>query len=129
MTGDEAAALCAVWQERLRLRDWDVGVALVAPDPTADGTKYGTITWQLHAKTARITLFESADRAAHDPQYAPERTIVHELLHLWFIFTDTVDGSAEDTALEQAIWAIAQALVAGGSHVESQPKAAGRPTR
>lgn len=108
---DSLQAHCVLWQERLRLRDWEVAVTTVQPGTLGNPNIKGTITWQLHSRSARISVVESADMAANDPEYDQERTLVHELLHLHFLAWDTASGTPEDTALEQAIWAISRALV------------------
>lgn len=110
MKAGDVGAGCVLWQKRLRLQDWDVTVAITAPDEDNPG-KQGSITWRVHQKEARISLIDPADKAAQDRGYDLECTLVHELLHLHFIAWDTEDGTPEDTALEQAITTLSRALV------------------
>lgn len=112
MTREELADLCAAWQRRLRLQDWEVRVRLVQRGELDHPDVYGKIDWLLHHKAASISLVDSADMAAHDPHYDQERTLVHELLHLHFLAWETESGTPADTALEQALTALARALVA-----------------
>lgn len=107
---DDAAALCAVWQKRLRLQDWDITVDFVPSGTLSGPATHADIVWKIHSKSARIRLVESADMLANDPQYDQEDSLVHELLHLHFIGLGVEDGTPADTVLEQSIWAISRAL-------------------
>lgn len=112
MDQETLESLLAEWQKTLRLRDWDVVVQLsrIFDMPVADSV--GLCTWLMPAKTATIRILDPAD---YDPAYVhpfdPEKTLVHELLHLHFapFFPDGEAG--ENVAHEQAIESIAKALV------------------
>lgn len=110
-TSDELTALCASWQKLLRLQDWDVYLRCVHRGDLDHADVYGKIDWLLHHKVATISLVIDASMAEHDPHYNPERTLVHELLHLFFIVFETESGSQQDTALEQALTTLARAFV------------------
>lgn len=110
-TTEDLAAWCAQWQRRLRLQDWDVRIRAVERGSLVDPTSRGQLNWDLYHKTAHIAVVVSADLEATDPLYDPRRTVIHELLHIALIAWVVEDGSAEDTAQEQAINAIARAFV------------------
>jgi hypothetical protein len=72
ITLEQAAALLAQWQPRLRLADWDVDLRIV----TGAWRKSGDIKVDLDDRKAVLLL--NAAMPAEDA----EETIVHELLHL-----------------------------------------------
>lgn len=109
--------LCRMWQQRLRLQDWDITVAHVPVGVLSGPAVHGDIVWKIHSKSAHIRIVQSVDMAANDPHYDQENTVVHELLHLHFIGLGVEDDTPADIVLEQAIWAIARALVG-----QSQPR-------
>jgi hypothetical protein len=98
------------WQCILRLRDWQITVALVrhaiAP---ADG-----VGWCNHVLQHRSAVIEILDPRDYPPTCAndPEEVLVHELLHIHFApFEYEKRDSPEGDAQEQAINMIAGALV------------------
>lgn len=99
------------WQKILRLQDWDVGVKLVRARDMGEGN-LGEVKTNSEHKRAEISLLDPVD---HDPvrqiSYDMEETLVHELLHLHFDPFLAKDETSEATAQEQAINAMATALV------------------
>jgi hypothetical protein len=120
----DLATLTALWQRRLELQDWQVtcqGFARV----TAIEDRYhaSTIRYVIKTREAIISLRDPIDRPADI--WTPddyEVFIVHELLHLHFAPLNIDDDAPEDVAQEQAINALARALVRlkreGDSHAE-----------
>lgn len=104
-------AALAYWQRRLRLQDWHVTVEVVR-GRKLDDLNLGECHSNLENKEAKIFLRDPID---YDPQSMipshPERTLVHELLHLHCLPFDPKNNTLEATALEQAINCIASALV------------------
>lgn len=120
LTADQLQERCLYWQERLRLRDWDVVVEVVrAARLQAPGAGFldGGCDWTLANKTAYIRILDPVDypESAFEPQDM-EQTLVHELLHLHFgpFFGELVTSETQDLtqiAKETAIEMIARALV------------------
>lgn len=114
MTEHELVELCQQWQKVLRLQDWDVRARLVRWHEMREPCRNaGECEWSLSKKQAilRIVCPEDAGPNDHWP-HDVERTLVHELLHLHLAPLDRDDmDPLEHTAMEQAIHAIACALV------------------
>ena len=103
---------CAEWQKRLRLQDWGIFVKTARQAEMQCGGQ-GECEWVLKRKEATIVLVDPIDYPLELVDQDMEETLVHELLHLHFVILQPKDGTAEDTALEQAIVCIAGALVSG----------------
>jgi hypothetical protein len=110
MSDDELQRLLAEWQKTLRLQDWRVTARFKRIfDLTRNDIK-GEVNWTLPIKEAVINLLEPADYApAFVGGYDPERTLVHELLHLHFAPFAPI--GEETYQHEQAIDAISKALI------------------
>lgn len=113
MNKPDLQALLAYWQKALRLLDWRIAVEYVADLRSRDGTPcYGLCFPFADNKTARILVRDPStpldDR--RNPASLIEETIIHELLHLHFA---PFGGRrpAEIAVEEQAVWAIAEALI------------------
>jgi hypothetical protein len=92
-------ALCEYWQGILRLQDWDVKVVIARGREfvTGEGSQ-GECTWQLPTKQALIKLIDPIDYPTDTKwPYDPEKTLVHELLHLHFAPL----GLSDDKEIEQ----------------------------
>lgn len=109
MTDTTLRILCAEWQKRLRLQDWNVQVYLC---PGADTSGRTRISAQM--KEARVFIC-SEDTWHADWLGAPnqEVVLVHELLHLHSRSFDSKvpADSVEWDALETMIELTANALV------------------
>ena len=113
---EELQALCAVWQERLRLQDWDVTVSLKRHREMSLRDSHACCEWQLLKRRALIQI-EAPEDALQANDWAHSATdhelsLVHELLHLHFAPFSAKTGTAKDTAQELAIHRISLALVA-----------------
>lgn len=114
MTNDELQALCRVWQERLRLRDWIIDARLARRPEFGNTTQVGRCAWNENHRAARVSVLDPLDADLSNtttPDNDPELILVHELLHIHFIPFVAQDNTPEDTAQEQAINCIAGALV------------------
>lgn len=103
-------ALVALWQERLRLRDWRLTVSYEPNLAAGDGSPcYGLCSPFVDAKEARIYLRDPDESNDGIPPHDVEETLVHELLHLHFapLAENTSAGVAAE---EQAVWAITSAI-------------------
>ena len=110
MTEESLKTLLTEWQKRLRLQDWDIFVKTARQVEMQCGGQ-GECEWVLKRKEATIVLVDPIDYPPELVDQDMEETLVHELLHLHFVILQPKDGTAEDTALEQAIVCIAGALV------------------
>ena len=111
LTQDESDSLLKEWQEILRLQDWDVVVDIRRARDMSLGESVAEVHWKKEKKLAIIHLLDPMD---YDNAYFPqdhEVSIVHELLHLHMVGFVAEDDTLEDTAQEQAIDAISNALV------------------
>lgn len=100
------------WQKVLCLQDWGVKVKISRARELNGEGLLGQVKTNIEHRRAEISLLDPID---HDPvrqiSYDMEETLVHELLHLHFDPFLAKDGTPELTAQEQAINAIAVALV------------------
>jgi len=118
MTGntlEELSCLCAEWQADLRLNDWEVILKLVMPHEMGP-ERSGECSWVICKKRAKISILDSQYWGGSSGSWVgedQELTLVHELLHLHYApFDNFKCDTPEDTALEQSIHCISQALVA-----------------
>lgn len=86
------------WQVALALADWEIELR-ASKDPD-DMDAEGTVDCELNERTATIHVNPKCPD--------PERTIVHELIHLW---TMPIRSERTDLCEEQAVEAISRALV------------------
>ncbi len=110
--GEELHQLLNYWQKRLRLQDWDVRLCYVQRHEAEREDAMAYVEVFLPKRSARICFIEPGELdPAGWPQEAPEQSLVHELLHLHVHpFSPKADTPAW-TAMEQAVHAIAAALV------------------
>lgn len=97
---DEAQAYECLkeWQSRLFLDDWIIMTTLVGPgEARADGERMqGTNEYQVPNKCALIKIEKlTDDTRKRIVKCSHEVTLVHELLHCKFVFTDGVSNTTE----------------------------------
>ena len=110
MTIQRMGRLLVEWQRLLRLQDWDIKVEFVHHHSLGRGG-FGEVNWTLEKKTATINMVHPEELSKH-LEYNPEKTLVHELLHLRFsIVCRTKEGTIEDGVHEAAIDQVARLLV------------------
>ena len=119
MTLAELQQACKVWQERLRLQGWIVGLHIVPATELGDVDVQGRTYFQDTHKWARILICDDHHFATNQQHKWPEHddqeeTLVHELLHLHFQPLHIAADCPEATAEELAINCLAKALVALG---------------
>lgn len=107
VSADELNTLCAEWQDRLRLGDWNLGTR---KSHKIEDNKAAHVEWFKAEREARIeVLHEDAYPDNCMLKQDMERDIVHELLHLVLIEWDCEEHYGPQ---EWAINQIASALVA-----------------
>ena len=107
LTDADVQAICREWQARLRLMDWDIHCEIVRgfrlTDAVAEVESLDT------KRTAWVRVMHPAD---YNPSWQlpqdPERSIVHELLHL--VVSPLAPGE-ESLAEEQVVHALSGTLV------------------
>lgn len=112
MTEAELKELCALWQKRLRLQDWNV--RLVVKDAEDIEDAFAQIRPQLDSKKAVMHVRRPGDVSTLDMQlgYDVEEYVVHELLHLHAeAFVPEDHDSHEYQAIEQAVGVLADCIV------------------
>jgi hypothetical protein len=113
------------YQELLRLRDWRIEVAYKPGLSTRDGRPvWGLCYPTVDARVARIEIRDPSTPPAgvslEDATAQVVETVVHELVHLHFAaFGNT--SPAEIAAEEQAVWALAGALVSAHGTTREAP--------
>lgn len=120
----DLAGLVAHYQDKLRLRDWRINITYAPDLASADGHPvWGLCYPTADAKVAKILI--------RDPNTPPQgvtaeaaaaqvvETVVHELVHLHFAAFCT-DSPEAVVAEEQAVWALAEALVKARGTNEEQ---------
>lgn len=107
MERPDLTELLEIWQERLRLRDWRVEAMYMPREKleTRKGYIYGMCFPDCDAMQATIWMRDPNDWGEDIPEEPIERTLIHELCHLFF-----PDGR---TATEQIVNRIAEALYEG----------------
>lgn len=112
MTQEELDSLCAEWQKRLRLQDWDVQAKVVHQSDIPE--KQGNIHIFQPERLALIQIASPADNPSSKVCRAfpsdPEHTLIHELLEIHFD-PFKKDRDPANLSQEQAINVIAAALV------------------
>ncbi len=103
MTTNQLVKLCAKWQQRLRLSDWNVIIGFVDsfPDKSSGKSKV-----KMNVKESEILISRDGGEE--------ELTLIHELLHLHFIVLDAEEcklSPAGEMLLEQSIESLATALL------------------
>ncbi|MCO7125105.1 hypothetical protein NIE88_04865 [Sporolactobacillus shoreicorticis] len=98
------------WQERLRLRDWDITAKIVPLSKMDHRDEAGKCEWNLESRFALIYVLSLDDyqNVGSPMAYDMEQTLVHELLHLHFA---PMDDDKYYMPIEQAIESISKALV------------------
>ncbi len=100
-----------IWQKLLRLQDWDIKIKWKFPDEL--GTRaFGYIDWNLSKKVATVELVDP-QHLSKDLNYNPEKTLVHELLHVHFTPACEAkdDNSFQSKVHECSIDQVARALI------------------
>lgn len=115
MSQEELQKLCAIWQRRLRLQDWQVKLVVERfwDHQKDDELSFARCHWFLHKKQARISMLDPGDFDPSDFEHEPvEKSLVHELVHLHL--AELTEPLEKDTpqwrAMEQAVHALASAL-------------------
>jgi len=112
---EDLVPLVAHYQDKLRLRDWRIEVTYERDLRSSDGhIVWGLCYPNVDAKQARIVVRHPDTPppgvTVEEARAAVVETLVHELLHLHFAPFGNV-GPTAVAAEEQAVWAIAEALV------------------
>jgi hypothetical protein len=109
----EARRLVDKWQQRLRLKDWDIKVRFAGKNENED--YWGLVHPHAHTKSAEIVL-APLNRYAHEDRVQAARefevTIVHELNHLHHAPFQTKERSALEIVEENIVDTYARLLVA-----------------
>lgn len=104
---------CKEWQKVLRLQDWTISASIERGRDISMADVQGECNWTIQSKMAKIKVLDATDyEDSLMVEQDMEKTLVHELLHLHAApFDNFAYNSLENTSLEQAIDAIANALV------------------
>lgn len=108
---------CKVWQEKLRLQDWNVTLELRRKHEMADPNSIGCIRIFEEGKDAKIHLLSPVDLVTVEECFIDHEelnydiTLVHELLHLHFHPFAEDDATQKGIAQEQAINILSRSIV------------------
>src|SRR5690242_11080596 len=105
----------AIWQQRLKLEDWKISIAMAHPSDLKPKT-LGNIHWDADKKSATIRVLDASDYhlGCRDMLDDMEFTVVHELIHLELSSLPRSEASRRDE--EYAVNQIADALLALDRH-------------
>lgn len=114
MTEAELKKLCALWQKRLRLQDWNVRLVVKTAEDIEEN--FANIRAELSQKSAVLFVRADDDTSSLDTQMSGardiEEDIAHELLHLHCEpFVPENQESPEYEAIEQAVGVLANCIV------------------
>lgn len=100
------------WQKRLGLMDWRIFLRVdVHPQDMALKDAAGTSDWREVGKTAVIQILGERYYGNRVVPFDPEKTLVHELLHLKFSLLTESENDLRDRLVHQIIDDLARALV------------------
>jgi len=101
----ELNAALAYWQAVLKLQHWDVQISF-----KCHLDKGGEVFYKMGLYQAIIHLIDPLDAQDWDFPYDPEKILVHELLHLYFVSFDRIPEleSSDNLAYDQVELAISQ---------------------
>jgi len=99
------------WQDRLRIRDWDVKYEWTHLHELGD--KHGTIKWNKVFKSAVVSVSIPNELEGYNGVVPnTEVIVVHELLHILFNYTPLyTEDSLNYNAEEHALYTVANTLV------------------
>lgn len=106
LTDESLKSEIAMWQKFLRLHDWKIRAEIVDGSYFGDETQLGDCNYWLEERCAIIHLVEPAvgdgiaQTCDHTPYYDMEKTLIHEMLH---VFLAPLQVDVESVALEQCI--------------------------
>lgn len=123
-TDEDLQALVKKWQAILRLQDWDVRVRFVRHHEFSTPVNGDCKMWK-QKKRADIRILHPQDQTQNPDdldEECIENTLVHELIHLHVWWFDYRFDTPEEDHLEQAINALANALI--GLNQRLTPKGA-----
>lgn len=100
-----------IWQKRLSMSDWRITLhADVIPADMLLPDCAGASDWREATKTACITLLREDCYGNRIVPYDPEKTLIHELLHLKFSLLGESGNELQDRIVHQLIDDMARAL-------------------
>ena len=99
-----------IWQKRLKLENWKIGLQLVRPADLKPKT-LGNIHWDADTRSATIKVLSPLDYKMEftDALRDMEFTVVHELVHLQL--SSLPRNEASRSAEEKAVNTLTQALL------------------
>lgn len=103
-------AALTYWKQRLRVGDWDILVQVVRHHDMESNK--GRISFNGNTLQAIISLLHSDDYdPSHHWPYEPEKTLIHELVHLYFAGSAiNSNDPREEEILERAVARITDAI-------------------
>ena len=111
MDEKQGQALLEKWQGLLELRDWTIALRVgCLPDEMRTPEVDGEADWTECRKTAVIRLLDERCYGERIVPYRPERTLIHELLHLKLCLLGESGNALQDRLAHQLIDDLADAL-------------------
>ena len=107
------------WQNRLGLQDWTIKLYedCSPNDMTLMGCA-GEVEYSEPNKSATIRIIGDKDYGDRIIPFNPEKTLVHELLHLKFCLLDETENSLQNRLVHQLIDDLARAFVDAKRSIE-----------
>lgn len=100
------------WQDRLGLSDWRIKLyEECSPNDMVSMNVAGETEWTESNKTAAIRIISKKDYGNRIVPFNPEKTLVHELLHLKFCLIGESGNDLQDRVVHQLVDDMARALI------------------
>lgn len=100
------------WQNILGLTDWRIRLKTdCSPNEMTLSNCAGETEWTESIKTAYIRILSEKDYGERIVPFDPEKTLVHELLHIKFCLLGESGNDLQDRLVHQYIDDLARALV------------------
>jgi hypothetical protein len=105
-------SLLHYWVEVLGLESWTIKLVVdCSPNDMTLANVAGEAEWDATSRSAIIRILDPKDYGDRIVPFDPEKTLVHELLHLKFAMLDESGDNLRDRLTHQIIDDLAKALV------------------
>ena len=103
--------LLSFWTECLQLKDWTIKLTTDVYEMPSDDGSCGYVQYSEAGKAAHIYIAHPAIYGDRVVPFDPEKTLVHELLHIKMCLLDFQEENLQSRVLHQIIDDLAKALV------------------
>jgi len=117
MKDEQITKLFSKWQTRLKLDHWDVELEIINDSELPFGGE-GQVDFNLTYLTATIRLAKNHSGGIPRSKKKLTQAAIHELIHIHLAGLNTISGTRERTAEEQAVQILSRVIMEGyeGAH-------------